>query len=473
MQPKQIFLNTIWFGIVPKLTIVISVIIMPLITPYLTAKDYGIVGIVSSYASIFFSFYTLGLNVHLTNSYYEHKNKFYLVWGRILFLLILSGLVCSVFLSIIIYFALTNLSTGSLILIIVLVSSPLIFGCNLVLANHLYPLRYDPKRLVLPILLSNVIGLMVSFVVIRYLRLGYFGLLANSAVSSLLTFLFFIKPLWIKEKIVPIVDKDLKRIKELLRISLPVVPHTLGFMLLSSSSRIIMNIYNVPINQIGYYTNGYGMGEYITVVTAALITALSPKIQELYRANEFTKLRKVYILSQTFAMIAVFLFAMWMPDMYKFLVRNADLQQCSSIASLVCFSNIVFPLYAFLSTIALIEKNTTKLLWLVFVPGIFNIILNLILLPIYGYKAAIYSSLIAYWSLLVIPLFVGFYSEFLKKIFSSRIFLLALFIMFSILIISSNYMAPFSFILKLSVSLVLTICIATILYKYRVSIFDF
>lgn len=473
MYVKQIFFNTIWFGIVPKLTIVITVFIMPLITPFLTATDYGIVGIVSSYASIFFSFYTLGLNVHLTNSYYEYKSKFNLVWGRILFLLIISGLVCSFLLSILLFFAMTELSMGSMVLINILVASPLIFGSNLVLANHLYPLRYDPKNLVLPILISNIIGLLVSFVFIRYLKLGYFGLLANSAVSSFLTFIFFLKPLWIKEKIVPIVEKDFNRIKEMLKISLPVIPHTLGFMLLTSSSRIIMDIYDIPITQIGYYTNGYSMGEYITVITAALITALSPKIQELYRSNEFKKLRKVYILSQVFAMIAVFLFAMWMPDIYKFLVRNADLQQCSNIASLICFSNIIFPLYALLSTVAFIEKNTGKLLWLVFIPGILNIILNLIFIPVYGYKAAIYASLISYWSLLLIPLFVKFYSEFLKKIFNSYLVLLVLFLLFVILIVSANFMVSFSFLQKFILSIILSTSIAAVIYKYRTMIFDF
>jgi O-antigen/teichoic acid export membrane protein len=473
MQVKQIFLNTIWFGIVPKLSILITVFIMPLITPYLTAADYGILGIVTSYSSIFFSFYTLGLNVHLTNSYYEYKNKFYLIWGRILFLLLISGIICTFFLSIILFYALQDISNGRLLIIIILVSSPLIFGCNSLLANHLYPLRYDPKKLVLPILLSNVIGILASFVLIRYFNLGYIGLLFNGALASILTFLFFLKPLWIKEKIVPIVEKKITRIKELLKISIPVIPHTLGFMLLASSDRIIMNIYNIPINQIGYYTNGYSMGDYITVVTAALITALSPKIQELYRSNNYLNLRKVYLLSQGFTMIAVFLFAMWMPDIYKLLIRNSDLQQSSSIASLICFSNIIFPLYAFLSTVAFIEKKTTKLLWLVFVPGILNIMLNLIFIPIYGYKAAVYTTLISYWSLLIIPLFVKFYSDFLKKIFNSKIVLLIIFILFVILITTSNYFSTFNFINKFLISITLSIVLSSLVYKKRKIIFDF
>jgi len=411
--------------------------------------------------------------MHLTNSYYEYKNKFYLVWGRILLIILVSSVVCAFILSTILFFSLPELSTKSVVLIIILASVPFVFGCNSLLANHLYPLRYDPKKLVIPILFSNIIGIFISFILIRYLRMGYIGLMSNGAIATILAFIFFFKPLWIKEKIVPIYDKNRKRIKEMFRIALPVIPHTLGFMLLTSSDRIIMNIYNTPIKDIGYYTHGYSMGDYITVVTAALITALSPKIQELYRSNNYIKLRKVYLLSQGFTMATVFLFALWMPDIYKFLIRNSDLQQSSGIASLICFSNIVYPLYAFLSTIAFIEKKTTKLLWLVFVPGILNIILNLIFIPIYGYKAAVYTTLISYWSLLLIPIFVKFYSRFLSKLFSSKAVLALLFILFVTLLTTSNYLSSCIVIDKVLITLFLTSISCYLIYKYRGLIFDF
>ena len=70
--------------------------------------------------------------------------------------------------------------------------------------------------------------------------------------------------------------------------------------------------------------------------------------------------------------------------------------------------------YGFLSTPAFIEKNTPQLLWLVFVPGILNFVLCLIFIPIFGYQAAIYSTIIAYWSQLFIPFFVKYYHSQVK-----------------------------------------------------------
>lgn len=472
MHVKKIILNTIWFGIVPKLSAVISVFIMPLITPFLTAADYGIAGTVSSYASVFLSIYALGMNVHLTNSYYEN-NDFHVIWGRILFILIISGIVCACILAFFLFFALPALPIGSLFIVIALATSPLIFGSNSVLASHLYPLRYDPKSLVLPILFSNIIGVLVQFYLIRYMKLGYFGLLANGAIASLLTFSLFLKPLWIQEKIIPVFDMDLKQFWKMLKISLPVIPHTLGFVFLSSSSIIIMNIYNIPLNEIGYYTNGYYMGAIINIATGALISALAPRIQELYRSNEFLKLGKVYLLSQIFAMIVIFLFAIWMPEIYKTLVKNDDLQQCSQIASLICFSNITIPLYTILSTSAFIEKETIKLLWLVFVPGILNIVLNLMFMPMFGYKTAIFASLISYWSLLLIPVLVKYYSNLFNKLFSTNFVLIVLFTLFVILTISSNYISIYGIMNKIFITLFFFIIIGSSVYKFKSTVFDF
>ena len=472
MQIKQIFINSLWFGVVPKLTIIITVIIMPLITPYLTATDYGILGIISSYSAIISSLSSLGLNMHLTNSYYEYKNKFYLIWGRILFLLIISGIVCSIILSVLLFWALPEMSSKYYIIIFLLASSPIILNSNLLLANHLYTLRSSPKKLVLPILFSNIIGISTSFILVKYFKMGFIGMLSSSATSSIIAFILFYKPLWIKEKITPIFDKSRKRIMDMIIIALPVIPHTLGFMFLSSSDRIIMNIYNIPTVEIGYYTIGYTMGDYITVITAALITALMPRIQELYRSSNLLKLKNIFIVSQGFTMILVFFFAIWMPEIFKILIRNPDLQKGCSIASLICFSNIIYPLYALLSTIIFIEKKTKKLLWLVFVPGIINIFLNILLIPLFGYKAAIYTTLFAYWILLLIPICLKYFSDLFLKIFPSKYVLLKLFIIFLSLLVISNIISIYSFVFKIFITLTLSIILLTYIDKKR-SIFEF
>ena len=55
MSTRKIVTNTIYYGVVPKLTMLLSIIILPLTTPFLTTYDYGINGVMASYTSLFIS----------------------------------------------------------------------------------------------------------------------------------------------------------------------------------------------------------------------------------------------------------------------------------------------------------------------------------------------------------------------------------------------------------------------------------
>jgi len=147
------------------------------------------------------------------------------------------------------------------------------------------------------------------------------------------------------------------------------------------------------------------------VVSSALALALAPQIQRTFRSQDFSSYRKLYFLCQAVALVTSFMICVWMPEIYGLLIRNARLAQSCDIACLLCFANVVFAFYTFMSAPAFIEKNTMQLLWLVFVPGILNFVLCYTLIPIFGYRAAIYSTIISFWSQLMIPFFVGYYKK--------------------------------------------------------------
>ena len=61
-----------------------------------------------------------------------------------------------------------------------------------------------------------------------------------------------------------------------------------------------------------------------------------------------------------------------------------------------------------------------QLLWLVFVPGIMNFILCYALIPFFGYRIAILSTIVSYWTQLMIPFFVGYYKKTVKEWLGDR-----------------------------------------------------
>jgi O-antigen/teichoic acid export membrane protein len=178
------------------------------------------------------------------------------------------------------------------------------------------------------------------------------------------------------------------------------------------------------------------MGDYAVMITTALVTAISPQIQKAYRSNDYMRYRKLYFLCQGVCLLTSIMICVWIPEIYDFLIRNESLKQSSAIASYMCFSNVVFAFYVFMSTPVFIEKNTMQLLWLVFVPGVLNLILCFVFIPIYGYKAAIYTTIFSYWTQLLIPFLIGYYKRNVRQWLGSlsKIYLILFFLIVSLLL---------------------------------------
>ena len=179
MSTRKIVTNTFYYGVVPKLTMLLSIVILPLTTPFLTTYDYGIYGVMTSYTSLFVSIAPLGLHVHLTNSFFEMPRHYHLVWGRVLMMVLLSSFLFGLINMGILLFTLPMGATMEGLLLCVAGSVPIFLLANGLLAQHLFPLVERPKPLVFTNLTGSVLGMSVSFVLIYFFKLGYWGLISS------------------------------------------------------------------------------------------------------------------------------------------------------------------------------------------------------------------------------------------------------------------------------------------------------
>lgn len=453
MSTRKIVTNTIYYGVVPKLSMLLSIVMLPLTTPFLTTFDYGVYGVLTSYTSLFVSVAPLGLHVHLTNSYFELPRHYNLVWGRVLLMILLSSLFFGLLNIVILLLTLPmGISLEGMALCVV-GSVPIFLLANGLLAQHIFPLVENPRPLVFTNLLGAVLGMLVSFVLIWWFRLGYWGLISSGFVSAIFTFTVFVKFVWHDFKIRPIWDHNMRRVRWMLKVALPLVPHTLGFVLLTSSARIVMSQYHVSYDDIGLFSHGSAMGDYAVVITSALALALMPQIQRAYRSADYSAYRRLYFLCQVVALLTSFLICIWMPEIYGLLIRNESLAKSCDIASLLCFANVVYSFYVFMSAPAFIEKDTMQLLWLVFVPGILNFVLCYTLIPMFGYRAAIWSTIVSYWSQLLIPFVVGYYRRSVRKWLCDRRLILLLLVVIIADLLLANEAIQFSLWMKLGLTL--------------------
>lgn len=397
---------------VPKLNLLINLLIMPVITPFLTPVDYGIWGVVHSYAQLGMAFSALGLNMHLTNSYYEYKRNFNLVWGRIFFLLLCSTGVISLVLAFVIYASLGSMAPFRRLTVAILGVFPVLLQANVTLAEHLYPVRGEPKPLVLGKMFSSLVGLGVLFVFVYYLHEGYLGFVVSAAVSAVLAFVIFQRLVVTMEHINVIPELKARRLKVWFGQSLPVIPHAIGFVLFSSMTRVIMTWFpSISLREIGLFSNAQIMGGYIAIIATAMLAALVPVTQQSYRSGDRAEFRSVYLLIQSMVFGGVFMFSVWMPEIYKLLVRNKAFDECVFLAQWMGFSNIVYPFYGMLAAQTFIDKRTLQLLWLVFIPGVINGVCCLACFPFFSYRCSVYIYFAAHLAQMVLPLTIPYYRE--------------------------------------------------------------
>ncbi|MGK7649949.1 hypothetical protein ACSQ7D_08085 [Capnocytophaga sp. G1920] len=421
MRVKQLIVNTIWYGVVPKLVAILTILILPFITPYLTLEDYGIIGLINSYKGIAFGVATLGLHLHLTNSYFELGAKFKLLWRRLFFYILLGSFLTAFCLSVVYFFSLPITPIEKKILIIVLSVIPILFVSNETIVSHYYPLVFKPRTQVVRNLIGALASLVASFVIIRYFHLGYIGWIVGYAIAPIVVFILFIKPLYIDLKIFPQVDFKFHRIKNLLKISLPIIPHNLGHLLLSSSDRIIMDILGVSVVSIGLYSNGYQIGENANVVVLGVSVALSPVLQRIYREGNIKQMQYYYRLVNLIVSVFILLAMLWMKEFYSIFIKNDSFQPAYVIAILVCATYLVSStVYLYLSTSIFINKNTNKILYLVFYPALLNIVLNLVFIPIYGFKVAVYTTIFTYWLVFFLPFFFPSFKQMMREMIGTR-----------------------------------------------------
>ena len=247
------------------------------------------------------------------------------------------------------------------------------------------------------------------------------GWVVSATILTLLTFILFFKPLYIDLKIYPQVDFNFSRIKKLLKISLPIIPHNLSHMLLSSSDRIIMDILGVSVVSIGLYSNGYSIGENSNVVITGISIALSPVLQRIFREKNIVKMKYYYRLSNLIISVFILLVIFWMKEFYMIFVKNESLQPAYIVAILTSVSYLVnATAYMYLSTSIFINKTTNKILYLVFLPAIVNILLNFIFIPIYGFMAALYTTIFTYWLVFALPFLFTYFRDIIRNMIGSR-----------------------------------------------------
>lgn len=389
---------------------------MPILTQHLTAADYGIYGVITSYLFFVTAFKDLGLVIVFVNSYYKFPHRWKLIWRMLYGHLVFWGLIYLAIVLVLLKFAIPAEAQHNYLLIAALIIIPTLFFENTnLLGGYYYRFSEKPAYITIVSIVTTLLTLGITYYCVVIEKLGYLSWFIASAASGLIMFLFYVYPVYGKLKLWPILRFRKKFIVPHLKVSLPIIPHQYSVFLLNSSDRVVLDLYKVNIDRIGQYNVAYQFGGYFDILGEGVGMAVGPYYSKLYvqrtlKAEQSARMLTFFLAGAFF--LGTFLVSLWLKEIFQLLIRNAELRVAYDIGVIVIMGYAYRPLYwASANKMAIFEK--TNMLWRTsFVAGVLNVILNVIFVPYYG----IYAAAIATFISLMFMGFAGFYFKSYKNL---------------------------------------------------------
>ena len=196
--------------------------------------------------------------------------------------------------------------------------------------------------------------------------------------------------------------------KYALAFNIPLVPHYLSQVVLGNSDRIMIGKM-VGTSQAGIYSLAYSVALVMTLFNVALGQTVNPWIYKKIKAKSILKIaRVIYLLLIFIAVVNLFLI-MLAPEIVAVFAPKTYYEAIWTIPPVAMSVYLMFCYDAF-AKFAFYYEKTVYIMAASIIGAIVNIILNYLLIPIFGYIVAGYTTLICYL------LYVLFHYIFMNKI---------------------------------------------------------
>jgi O-antigen/teichoic acid export membrane protein len=413
---KKLLAHSILYTITPQIPRVASFFLLPVFTTYLTDRDFGIYGVISSYVFAVSFLRDLGFGILYTNSFFKYPKRWPMIWRLLHGHLILWSLVFFLILVVVLYFGVPRSEMSNFPLICLLVILPaVVFDNTNAIASLYYRLSQKPLYLSITSVVAGILSVLSMYYVVVVLKWGYLGWFVSLFVSSFVMFLFYFVPVYVKLGITPIIRYRRRFIRPHLKVALPMIPHNYSSYLLNSSDRMMMSWLRVDLGSIGRYNIAYQFGNYTEVVGEAFGMAVSPVFAKYFTSKDDDAERKArdftYLLMGLF-ISGGFLLSLWMKEIFGIMIRNKGLVSAYDLAIIIVMGYVYRPMYWNAGQRLSFFEKTDKLWRMSFIAGVLNVVLNAIFIPFFGIYAAAVNTFIS----LVYLGFSGYYMRDFKAI---------------------------------------------------------
>ena len=424
----------------------IAFFLLPLYTRYLTPNDYGILAVVSSINGFLTIFLMLSLHGAMTRFYFDYRfepEKLKAFWGTILtFILIFS------------------MGTGGLLILFgQILFKPVIgeipfwpfvaLGIGAVMFQPFFTIylsllqtREEAGKYAIFSFAQFIINLALVITLVVFIGWGAEGPLTATLITAVL---FFIASIYaLREDVVFGMNK--LYLKEALRYSLPLVPHSLASQISNATGKLFLN-YLVNTGAAGLYNIGFMFGSIIGVVSDGINKAYVPISMGILSANrreELDHLKNIVLFLVVMYCLLGTVISLFSKEAI-FILTTEAFYKSYVIVPFLAFYFVLGGIYYVLVNILFFVKRATKFVAIgTGLGAVSNILLSWLLIPRYGLFGAAAATMLAQVIGTVFIGFIGRAFEVIRWEYKKFVLIFILSAMFSFVFISLKDLNPWS-----------------------------
>ena len=386
--------NSAIYSIITILQKGISFFLLPLYTAFLSPADYGVMNIVTTVTSLLSLLFLLGLSSAATRFYYQHKDDEQYIrelWGTLLTFVVINSVVLgSIFL--LLHKYLIDPIIGNvpfypyfILGIATTIVSPLYLFFQSYLQTRQQGGRYGIN------LLSNF--LIQTFLIIMFVagfKMGVLGVLLAQLITAVLFFIYVLIAFLPKVKM----GINIAILRPAFKYSLPLVPHLLAGWSTGLLDRLLINGMKNE-SETGLYSVANQFSSITSSLTNAVNMAYVPWFMERYEEKRFHDITKAGNAAVLLYSCVAFLISMFCPEVLKIMVTE-QFQRVWNIIPLLSFSCVLNGVYFLFVNTLFLQK--TKYVFVITITALlFNLGLNLLLIPQFSYVGSAMACFIAYF----------------------------------------------------------------------------
>lgn len=462
---KKLLTNTLLFGLAPYIPKIVSVLLLPILTKYLTATDYGIAGTIDAYTQALTALSTLGFSSVLNVSFFRSKCQYKILWREIYGFLQFWMIVFSLIQGLVLYCIIPQEAIDNRWLIILLTNfSNVFFGPTAMIGNAYYVLQMKPIPIVSRSIISGLITVCANYIFVVHYQVGYLGWYISSFIGTFIINASYWYDVNVKLGLKPILKFKQKTIIRYLKVSVPTIPHYYSAYLMNSSSKMVMNLQSVSLSIIGQTNLVLQIGGLMDSWVSAINQAINPMTMRKIRNNDENSAKRLIYVYIIITLSCTMFFSLWSKEIFGLLISNKELATTYPYVILFVMALNYRPMYVAASNIFFYYEKTLPLLRITLTSGAIAFIAYLVLIPIFK----IWGVMIGFYISAIYMGYSGFCIHFFKsktKVHYPVFKILAIQVLSTILVF---VLVDINFIYKLIISISIIAILFYLIYKKRI-----